>query len=429
MVDVDTRPVSTSSAPPIREEAERAEQLRVMKRRATGVLVGVTLLWIAVIAFAGDDGWVGYVRSMAEASMVGGLADWFAVTAIFRHPLGLPIPHTAVIPARKQQFGETLGAFVSQNFLTPDVVAERVRGNRVVARAGTWLSNRKNAETVARHAAELLVSMADIVNDEDVHGMVDAEIARAVENLPVTRIGARALRAMTADGRHNELFDSIIQGLDRFLAENQSTFRERFGRESPRWLPNAVEDRIFLRLYEGLQRLLRDASTDPDHEVRSQFNAYIASLIDRLENSSEFEARGNELKKELLEHPALRQWTSSLWTDLKQQLKTQAAEPDSELRRRAADAVLAAGKRLCEDPAVSGKAEELLETGARYVADHFSDEIAGLVSGTVARWDAEETSRKLELLLGRDLQFIRINGTVVGGLAGLAIHGASQLFG
>ena len=364
MVDVEARPEQSTSAPPVREEAQRVEQLRVMKRRATGVLVAVTLLWVAIIAFAGDEGWVGYVR-----------------------------------------------------------------GNRVVARAGTWLSDRKNAETVARHATELLVGVADIVNDEDVHGLVDAELARAVEKLPLTRIGARALRAMTAEGRHNELFDSIIQGLDRFLAENQGTFRERFGRESPRWLPNAVEDRIFLRLYEGLQRLLHDAAKDPNHEVRAQFNTYVDSLIERLETSPEFEERANELKKELLDHPALREWTSSLWTDVKQALREQASTPDSELRRRVADAVQAAGARLCEDPAISGKAEELLENGARYVAEHFSDEIAGLVSGTVARWDAEETSRKLELLLGRDLQFIRINGTVVGGLAGLIIHGAGRVFG
>jgi uncharacterized membrane-anchored protein YjiN (DUF445 family) len=190
-----------------------------------------------------------------------------------------------------------------------------------------------------------------------------------------------------------------------------------------------VEDRIFLRLYEGLQRMLHDATTDPNHEVRAQFNTYIESLIERLETTPEFEERGNELKKELLAHPALREWTSGLWGDLKQALRDQASTPDSELRRRAADTVVAAGKRLCEDPSISGKAEELLENGARYVAEHFSDEIAGLVSSTVSRWDAEETSRKLELLLGRDLQFIRINGTVVGGLAGLVIHGVGDLFG
>jgi uncharacterized membrane-anchored protein YjiN (DUF445 family) len=417
------------AAPPVQEEALRAEQLRIMKRRATGLLLAITAAFLVVVLLGDDSGWMGYLRAAAEGSMVGGLADWFAVTAIFRHPLGLPIPHTAVIPERKEQFGATLGAFVSDNFLSPDVISERLKANRVVPRTGAWLADRANAETAARHAAEVVVGVADVVRDEEVHELVDSQLERAVAALPVSVLAGRALRTMTAEGRHHELFDSMLRGLERFLQDNRASFRERFGRESPRWLPNAVEDRIFERLYDGVQRMLTDANSDPNHEVRAQFNAYVASLVDRLETAPEMRERGDQLKRELLAHPALREWTGGLWTDVKAALRTQASDPQSELRRRLADAVVTAGQRLCDDPELAQKAEEMLESGARYVTTHFHDEIAGLVSGTIARWDGEETARKLELLLGRDLQFIRINGTVVGGLAGLLIHAAAEAFG
>jgi uncharacterized membrane-anchored protein YjiN (DUF445 family) len=419
----ESRPAATAaSAPPLKQEEERVRQLRVAKRRATGMLVVMSLAYVVLVFATDDRGAWAYLRAATEGSMVGGLADWFAVTAIFRHPLGIPIPHTAVIPARKEQFGETLGAFVQQNFLSPDVLAERIRSTRVAERAAAWLSDRDNAETAARHLADLVVGLADVVKDEDVHRLVESELDRAVKALPVAPLAGRALRMMTDEGRHEELFDAIMRGLQRFLEENRETMRGRFAQESPWWVPGAVDDRIFDRLYDGVGNLLRDANTDPNHEVRVQFTQWLRGLIDRLEDSPELEARGEELKRELLQHPELRAWTASLWTETKARLRAQADEPDSPLRRRLADAVCAAGTRLREDPALTSKVEELAESTARYVAEHFHDEIAGLISGTISRWDAQQTAFRLELLLGRDLQFIRINGTVVGGLAALAIH-------
>jgi uncharacterized membrane-anchored protein YjiN (DUF445 family) len=427
-MSVDT--ATTTAAPPdLRGEKERRRQLRIAQRRATGFLVVMTLVYLVLVVTTDDHGAWAYVRAAAEGSMVGGLADWFAVTAIFRHPLGLPIPHTAVIPARKEQFGQTLGAFVQENFLSPDVLSERIRHARVGERAAAWLSDPAHAETAAGHGAELVVAVADVIKDEDVHRLVERELDRAVQSIPVAPLAGRALRMMTEQGRHEELFDAILRGLQRFLDDNRETMRERFAREAPWWLPGAVDDRIFDRLYDGVGNLLRDANTDPNHEVRVQFTAWLRDLIDRLEESPELEARGDELKRELLQHPELRKWTASLWTDTKARLRAQADDPSSELRRRLADAVCAAGRRLREDPALAAKVDEMAESGARYVAEHFHEEIAGLISGTISRWDAEQTSSRLELLLGRDLQFIRINGTVVGGLAGVAIHALGTALG
>ena len=422
-------PGSGSSTPPVRREQERRNQLRKMKRRATGFLLATTVFFLLITVFTDGTGAWGYLQAMAEASMVGGLADWFAVTALFRHPLGIPIPHTAVIVERKDEFGRTLGEFVQENFLSAGVITERVRNARVVERAAEWLSNADNAKQLSGHAADLAVGLADLINDDDVHRLVDEELARAVERLPIAQLAGRGLEMMTAENRHHELLDAVLRGLERFLDESRETLRARFAEEAPWWLPDAVDDRIFDRLFDGVCRLLREVNRDPDHEVRKQFDTWVTSLIDRLEHSPEMQERVDELKREVLEHPQLREWSASLWTEVKDVLRAQAAEPDSELRKRIADGVQALGHRLREDEALRSKAEQMIQDGVAYFAEHFHDELAELISGTVERWDASETSEKLELLLGRDLQWIRINGTVVGGLAGVVIHAVAQAIG
>src|SRR5436305_1399217 len=282
MVDVQTRqagpeatpstagissvPGSGSSTPPVRREEERRRQLRTMKRRATGMLVVMTVFFVLITVFTDGTGVWGYLQALAEASMVGGLADWFAVTALFRHPLGIPIPHTAVIVERKDEFGRTLGEFVQENFLSAGLITERVRNARVVERAATWLSDDGNATQLSGHAADLAVGLADLVNDDDVHRLVDEELSRAVERLPLALLAGRGLEMMTADNRHHELVDAIVRGLERFLDESRETLRLRFAQEAPWWLPEAVDDRIFDRLFDGVCRLLGDGNRDPSHE-------------------------------------------------------------------------------------------------------------------------------------------------------------------
>jgi uncharacterized membrane-anchored protein YjiN (DUF445 family) len=432
LLDVSDRATATapsSSLPPLRAEQERRRDLATMKRRATGLLVAITGVFVLVTIFGTGHGWTGYLQATAEASMVGGLADWFAVTALFRHPLGLPIPHTAVIRARKDEFGRTLGAFVQENFLTADVVAERVRSARVGARVGAWLADEANAAVVAERVADLAVALADVVRDEDVHRLLEEETKRAVDAIPLAPLAGRVLRVVTEHGRHQELFDAALRGIERFLDENRETLRDRFGQESPWWLPNAAQDHIFDRLLDGFGDYLHAVNDDPNHELRAQFDRRLDDLAERLLHSPELRARGEQLKHEVLAYPELRTWTASVWSDLKAMLREQASDPGSELRRRVTSAVVSAGARLANDPALQAKADEVIEAGIRYVTANFRTEITGLVSGTIARWDADETSDKLELLLGPDLQFIRINGTVVGGLAGLLIHAVAQVIG
>jgi uncharacterized membrane-anchored protein YjiN (DUF445 family) len=408
-------------------DQDRRRLLARGRRRATGLLVVVAAAYVALQVWDSEGTAAGYLEATAAAGLVGGLADWFAVTALFRRPLRLPIPHTAIIVERKDAFGQTLGDFVQTSFLTPDIIADRVRTARVVPRLAGWLAEPDNAARLARHAADAAVTAADLVRDEEVHGALEEVVRRRIETTPLAPLAGRALGVMTADGRHHELLDTVLRGLDRFLTENHDSLRERFGRESPWWLPEAAEDRIFERLLDGARNVLREVIRDPDHELRRDVDARVRRLVEELQTSPELRARGEELKHDLLAHPELRAWVAGVWSDVKAGLRTQAADPDSELRRRLAATAVSLGRRLRDDPALAARVEDGVETGVRYVAEQFSDEIAAMVSGTVARWDGRETSDRLELLLGPDLQFIRINGTVVGGLAGLVIHAIGQV--
>ena len=422
MEPVATMPASPASALEREPTELRVRRLAAARRRATALLAGVTVLFVAVTVAGAHGTFLGYVQAGAEASMVGGVADWFAVTALFRRPLGLPIPHTALIVERKDQFAVTLGQFVQENFLNADVLAERIRSARLVPRLAAWLADQANAARFAGHAADLVVTVADALRDEDVQRVLTAELTRAVDAVEVAPLAGRALRVIIAGGHHAELFNVILSGADRYLADHSAELRELFEAESPRWIPNAVYRRVFDRLYTRLRERLAAMAADPGDETRRQFEEWIRGLPDRLETSPELRERGERLKHDVLGSAGLRDWSSSLWQKTKDLLRTQAADPESELRRRLADALVAAGQRLGSDRRLADGLERMVESGARALAGQFHDELADLVTGTIERWDAAETSSQLELLLGRDLQYIRINGTVVGAGVGLALH-------
>jgi uncharacterized membrane-anchored protein YjiN (DUF445 family) len=415
-----------SASPVSTHEAEsapvRARSLAAARRRATALLGAVTVLFMAVTVAGVHGILLGYVQAGAEASMVGGVADWFAVTALFRRPLGLPIPHTALIVERKDQFAATLGRFVQENFLNADVLAERIRSVRLVPRLAAWLTDEANAARFAGHAADLVVRVAEALRDEDVQRVLTAELTRVVDAVEVAPLAGRALRVVIAGGYHGELFNTILSGVDHYLAGHYVELRELFEAESPRWVPDTVYRRVFDRLYERMRQRLVAMAADPDDQTRRQFDEWIAGLPDRLETSPELRERGERLKRDVLGSAGLRDWSSSLWQKAKEALRVQAADPESELRRRLAELLMATGRRLGSDRSLQEGLERVVESGARSVADQFHDELADLVTGTIERWDAAETSSQLELLLGRDLQYIRINGTVVGAGVGLVLH-------
>jgi uncharacterized membrane-anchored protein YjiN (DUF445 family) len=409
------------------EDPARRRDLRRMKAVATGLLVAVAVVY--VIAAANEDSgpaWVGYVRATAEAAMVGALADWFAVTALFRHPLGVPIPHTAIIPRRKDQIGRSLGEFVQGNFLTPDLLTERVAAVHVGLRLGRWLSVPANAERASGAAGDALRGVVEVLDDRDVQDALGGMVERRLRQVEVAPLLARAIDASVEGGHHQRLLDAVLRGLARFLEDNRGTLRDRLKRESPWWVPEPIDDRIFNKIFDGVQRFLGDLSETPDHEVRQSIEQRIVELADRLRTDPEMIAKAEELKHELLSHPDVQAWFRSLWGSVKASVLDAADDPASDLRVRLTDGLRRAGERLATDAELQAKVDGWVERTLLYVVEHYQGEVADLIATTVERWDSAETSRRIELQVGRDLQFIRINGTVVGGLAGLLIYTISQ---
>ena len=410
------------------DDPGRARDLTRMKRLATGLFLLAAAVFLGCVLLGGEAGaWVGYVRATAEASMVGALADWFAVTALFRHPAGLPIPHTAIIPRKKDQIGTSLGTFVRENFLTRAVVEDRLDGVDVPGRLGAFLAAPGRAERLASDAGGALGVLTDLLKDEDLQPAVSGLVDRKLRQTPAAPAVARVLELVVEGDRHQEVLSAGLTGLANFLAENRVVFRARLGDASPAWVPDWVDDRVFTRVFDLLQGFLVEVGEDPGHELRRSYDRRLRAYVHSLRTDPEAAARVERFKEELLDHPAVRHWSGSLWTTAKNAVVTAAADPDSELRTRLVGLIRSAAALLQSDPTVRELVQRQFRRGAGWAVERFAADAAELVGHTVARWDTEETSRRIELQVGRDLQWIRVNGTVVGGLAGLVIYTVAQL--
>jgi len=408
-------------------DLERRTALRKMKFFATGLLVLATVAFLVFRSLEDTHGWAGYVRAFAEAAMVGALADWFAVTALFRHPLGLPIPHTAIIPNRKDQIGRSLGEFVQTNFLTREVLNERLSGAHVGKRLGDWLADEENSVKAGEAASDALRGSLEILDDRDVSSALETLVERRVRATPIAPLMGKAIDLAVEGGHHQRLLDAVLTGLGSFLDDNRATFRARLDQESPWWIPDAIDDRLFTKIYNAVHSFLADVGSDPDHEVRKSIEVRVVAFAQRLRDDPQLLAKGEELKTELLAHPDVRAWLGSLWAEMKRNTISALDDPASELRQRIDRSVANLGRRLANDDQPQAKVDDWVARAAGHIVDHYRGEVAELISGTVAKWDAKATSERIELQVGRDLQFIRINGTIVGGLAGLVIYSVSQL--
>jgi uncharacterized membrane-anchored protein YjiN (DUF445 family) len=418
----------TSTVPGNPPSPERLRALRRMKVIAGGLLVLAAVIYVLCRVVGDGEGPWGYVQAAAEASMVGGLADWFAVTALFRYPLGLRIPHTAIIPNKKDQIGAGLADFVQEYFLTSEIVTERVAGAHVPQRVGEWLADPAHATRVAEELSSAVSGLAATLHDNELRDAVAVFADKRLRELDAATLLARVLDAVCDSGQHQKVLTTTLRGVMKFLDENRAMFRKRLSEESPEWVPDFVDERVFNKGFTALQSFLADVSLDSNHELRGAFDRQLRALADRLRNDPDQIAKIERAKAELLDHPQVREWLSTLWLRGKALVVDGAADPDSDLRRGVERLVVRAGEVLRDDPDISARVEEALQRVTGHVVSHYGKDLTAVISSTIERWDTEETSRRLELQVGRDLQFIRINGTVVGSLAGLLIYTLTQLF-
>jgi uncharacterized membrane-anchored protein YjiN (DUF445 family) len=409
------------------EDARKAQALRKMKMVATLLLVFAAVVFLIAKINEDRGTWVGYVRAVAEAAMVGALADWFAVTALFRHPLRIPIPHTAIIPKRKDDIGRSLGNFVESNFLTTEVIDERLRGARIGQRAGNWLAVPANASRAGDAVADVLRGGLEVLDDDEIQQGLEHLIESRVRATPVTPLVGKAIDLTVEGGHHQRLLDAVLVGVAGFLADNQVTFRKRLDEESPWWVPEPLDDRVFNKIFTAVSSFLNDVGHDPDHDIRASVDIRVVAFADRLRADPELLAKGEALKEEMLDHPEVRRWIDSLWTEAKRGLIAAADDPASELRVRLVTSLQQLGTRLASDPELQAKIDRWVSDALAYVVENYRTEVSDIIASTVAKWDGESTAEKMELQVGRDLQFIRINGTIVGGLAGFVIHAVGQL--
>jgi uncharacterized membrane-anchored protein YjiN (DUF445 family) len=415
--------------PPLRDEEEKRVRLEKMKRVATGLLGVATIIFIVARIFEARYPWLGFIRATAEAAMVGAVADWFAVTALFRYPMGVKIPHTAIIPNRKDRIGKSLGNFVQNNFLSPPVISAKLREANVALKLAQWLANPDHGDAVGKHAAAAVTGLVQVLRDEEVQEIIEQSVMGRVRTTQVAPLMGSVLTLVTAENRHQELLDSAIRLFDRLFQENREVLRAKITQETPWWMPAAANEEIYKRIARGIERTLAEVANDPNHPLRGRFNEAVAEFVERLKSSPEMIARGEALKEEVLGHPAVRHYSAGLWADIKASVLRHSADPESEFRRRVGSAVTRFGGSLLEDEELLAKANGWVEQAVLYVIEQYRHEVADLIETTVQAWDPEDTTRKIELQIGRDLQYIRINGTLVGGLVGLLIYTVSLFFG
>jgi len=411
------------------DAAAKAADLRHMKRLATGLLIAASVIFLIFRWWEVNGGpvIVGYVRAMAEAGMVGALADWFAVTALFRHPLGLPIPHTAIIPTKKDVIGNSLGDFVGENFLAEDVVRDKLATVQASARVGEWLSQEASADRITAELANVAKGIVTVLRDEDVQDVLEQVLVRKLVERPIGPPLGTVLEGVLADGAHHRLVDLFCDRAYDWVTGNHDMVLRVVHERAPSWSPRFVDDLVADRVFLEIQTFAWAVKTDPEHPMRKAVDRFLAEFATDLQHDDDTIARAERVKQQIIAHPNVQKFIGQAWGTVKGIILDAAADPSSALRLRVRDGLLSFGSRLATDDELRGKIDGWLADAAGYVVRHYRREITTLITDTVERWDAEETSRKVELQVGRDLQFIRINGTVVGSLAGLVIYAVGQL--
>jgi uncharacterized membrane-anchored protein YjiN (DUF445 family) len=408
-------------------DQERLRGLRVMKSIALGALVLLAIVFLIAFALQERYPWLAYVRAAAEGGMVGALADWFAVTALFRHPLGVPIPHTAIIPQRKDEIGRTLGEFVETNFLSAEVVRAKLGTTPIAARLGEWLRAPEHAERVASEGAAMAAGVLRALSDDDVQQLI-ADLAR--EHLIVPEWGPPLggwLERLVQSGAHHAAVDLAADNVATWLAANRESFAGLVSSRLPGWVPSMVSGLIDEAAHHEAVKFVAAVRDNPEHPARRAIDGYLDRLAGNLQNDPATIGRFEDAKASVFDSPRVRELAAEAWNTAKNGLVRALDDPSSALRVRAVEALVQVGERFGSDETLRRRVDEWVTDAAVFLVDRYRHDIASVITDTVERWDPDETTQKIELMVGRDLQYIRLNGTIVGSLAGLAIFTVAHL--
>jgi uncharacterized membrane-anchored protein YjiN (DUF445 family) len=405
-------------------DAQRRRGLRRMRTLAVALLVLAAVVFVLTLH---QEGFLGFVNAGAEASMVGAMADWFAVTALFKHPLGLPVPHTALIPRRKEELGRSLEEFVGENFLQESIIRERMHAADLSRRVGSWIAVEDNARRAVDEASTLLHLGLSRIRDVDMVALIQEALLPRFLAEPVSPVAGSLLEEIVRDGAHHGLVDLALDEAHRWLTQNQDAFVEILEERAPWWSPAALNDRVTHRLHVEAVSWVEDIRRDPHHHAREALDDALEQLASDLLHDPVTQERMERLKDRVLSHPQLVVTATSLWNAFRRALMESLEDVEGPVRRRALDELTAFGGRLQEDRSLSDRLDRWAADLVVFAVGRYGDELTAVITHTVNRWDGKEAADRIELHVGRDLQFIRINGTIVGGLCGVLIHAVSVL--
>jgi uncharacterized membrane-anchored protein YjiN (DUF445 family) len=399
-----------------------------MKVFSTLLLVFMALLYVVSRYLEMSYPWMGFIRAFSEASMIGALADWFAVVALFKHPLGLPIPHTAIIKKHKDKFGKALAMFIKNNFLSRNTLESRLRKIDAAMWFGKVLSNKETVRKVADRTAAYLVHILDGFDDRQIKTLTTDLIMKNVRSLKIWPLIGDILTIVMKDRKHQVLLDEVLSVLARIIEDNKDTLRQNTRNNYPWWVPDFIDDMVFNKMVVKFMEAITDIQGNKEHGLRQRFDAIAGEFIENLKHSESFAEKGDALAQGFFSDPAVVSYLNDLWTHIRDKLKADLMEIDSDLRKRIENGVYLFGSNLIENPHIREKLNLWISTSLIDYAEEYADSIIAIISDTIEDWDAEKTSRTIELYVGKDLQWIRINGTVVGGLVGLVIYILSEIF-
>jgi uncharacterized membrane-anchored protein YjiN (DUF445 family) len=425
-----TRSATPSAAratiPLITPDPGADEARRQGLRRMRTVAVGLLLLAAAVyVATLGQDGAWGFVNAGAEASMVGAIADWFAVTALFRHPLGIPVPHTALVPKRKDELGRGLEEFVGENFLQEDIIRDRVAAAGVSARVGEWLGDPVNARRIVDELSDVAGIALSKVRDDHIADLVTQAFVPRFHEEPISPLLGSMLMEVLRDDLHHGVVDLGLAELHRWLVDNPDTFSDVLAERAPWWAPPRLNEAVTGRLHIEALRWIEDIRDDPHHHAREAMDSMLGQLARDLLTDAPTQERTEAFKRRLLDHPQVVATAVSLWKAMRSALLVSLRDRDGAVRQRLLTEVGAFSERLRADAELRGRLDARAADVTVFLVSRYGAEITAVITHTIERWDGKEAARRIELHVGKDLQYIRINGTIVGGLVGLLLHALS----